>query len=856
MLVPIFNLKINHKVNPRMVTIGKYDGIHSSLTCATTAGKVLIHNPHNRGMKGGRMDITSDGDLNLLSVNQQVSAVSAGQLNPEKENDILTVGTQTNILAYDVENNSDLFYKDTADGSNCLVVGRLGTIPDPMAIVGGNCTLQGYDMEGNDIFWTVTGDNVCSLALVDFSSDGQNELVVGSEDFDIRVFKEDEILAEMTETEAITCLCPMMESRFGYTLANGTVGVYDRSSRYWRIKSKNQALAIHSFDLDSDGVTELITGWSNGKIDVRSDRTGEVIYKDTFNHPVAGIVQGDYRLDGSQQLICVSAEGEVKGYNPAPVEMRGNLMDANMEQETIRDLSLRKQNLMMELKNYDENTKAGAVAAAALATNAASRGYSSSSSGGIGGSGGMGAAGPGGMSGAGGGVGGAGGGMGGAGGGVGSAGGSMGGAGAGGGGPGGSIGGAGGAGGGMGGAGGGMGGTGGPGSVGGGGPGGQGGVGEGGGYGGGGGVGSVAARFSAERPFPPGEYDAQKMGVIPAATQLQTTLRVNTGEEGKPPHVELFIGTTNDTAIKAVLIFAEGIFEGESHVIHPASAQLSNSVKVSIQPPKDVPVDLHIKAFVGYKSSIQFHVFELTRQLPRFSMYTPIKNNPDQEPKSSCTFTVNDRVARVLLWINQNFLLQDDLTCEGSNLHFSFLSLRGSGPLVIKMESSGQVTLLTDDMDTAGDVIQNLANFLNMEDLQVTADFPAEMENLKEVLLKVDEYNIVRQKLTAEMADHSNLIRSMVVRAEDARLMGDMKNMRKGYMELFNMNRDLINGYKIRCGNHQELLASLKQVNQVIQKAGRLRVGRFKTQVVNGCRGAIKTNNVSSLFKIIKTGAS
>ena len=32
----------------------------------------------------------------------------------------------------------------------------------------------------------------------------------------------------------------------------------------------------------------------------------------------------------------------------------------------------------------------------------------------------------------------------------------------------------------------------------------------------------------------------------------------------------------------------------------------------------------------------------------------------------------------------------------------------------------------------------------------------------------------MRMKLTAEMADHSNLIRSLVVRAEDARLMGDM----------------------------------------------------------------------------------
>lgn len=47
--------------------------------------------------------------------------------------------------------------------------------------------------------------------------------------------------------------------------------------------------------------------------------------------------------------------------------------------------------------------------------------------------------------------------------------------------------------------------------------------------------------------------------------------------------------------------------------------------------------------------------------------------------------------------------------------------------------------------------------------------------------------------------------------------------MRRGYMELFDLNRDLINGYKVRCNNHQELLSCLKQVNQTIQKAGSLR---------------------------------
>ena len=47
--------------------------------------------------------------------------------------------------------------------------------------------------------------------------------------------------------------------------------------------------------------------------------------------------------------------------------------------------------------------------------------------------------------------------------------------------------------------------------------------------------------------------------------------------------------------------------------------------------------------------------------------------------------------------------------------------------------------------------------------------------------------------------------------------------MRKGYMELYDLNRDLINGYKIRSNNHQELLSCLKQVNVMIQRAGKLR---------------------------------
>lgn len=63
------------------------------------------------------------------------------------------------------------------DGGNAIAIGRLGEFGHPLALVGGNCSIHGFDAEGNDPFWTVTGDNVSSLALSDFDGDTINEVM-------------------------------------------------------------------------------------------------------------------------------------------------------------------------------------------------------------------------------------------------------------------------------------------------------------------------------------------------------------------------------------------------------------------------------------------------------------------------------------------------------------------------------------------------------------------------------------------------------------------------------------------------------------------------------------------------------
>lgn len=62
------------------------------------------------------------------------------------------------------------------------------------------------------------------------------QLVVGSDDYEIRIFKGDSLITEITETETITSLIPLQDNIFAYSLANGTIGIYERYNRIWRVK--------------------------------------------------------------------------------------------------------------------------------------------------------------------------------------------------------------------------------------------------------------------------------------------------------------------------------------------------------------------------------------------------------------------------------------------------------------------------------------------------------------------------------------------------------------------------------------------------------------------------------------------
>ena len=111
-----------------------------------------------------------------------------------------------------------MFDKEVSDGVSCLGFGTFVSIQAPMVVAGGNCSITGFDCAADERFWTVTGDNATSIQFMDWDDDGEEELLVGSDDFSIRVFKNEEMIFDIQEQSKIQYLKKVHKQIFAYSL--------------------------------------------------------------------------------------------------------------------------------------------------------------------------------------------------------------------------------------------------------------------------------------------------------------------------------------------------------------------------------------------------------------------------------------------------------------------------------------------------------------------------------------------------------------------------------------------------------------------------------------------------------------
>ena len=214
-LVPSFEFKLGSSISPGMVCAGRFDGTYTCLAAATPNGNVLLHDPR-----------AASGAVRTLSFGRTIrglSCITGAALEARKEQrndhqsssigdqsavdrDMLLLGGDTSAHVFDVHTNSDLFFKDVPDGACCCALGKLSTdsaVSEPMIVVGSNCSIQGFDFHGSECFWTVSGDSVTCIAFAYLDS---TLMLVGSKDSFVRVYSGEQLIHEISETSAPTCI--------------------------------------------------------------------------------------------------------------------------------------------------------------------------------------------------------------------------------------------------------------------------------------------------------------------------------------------------------------------------------------------------------------------------------------------------------------------------------------------------------------------------------------------------------------------------------------------------------------------------------------------------------------------------
>ena len=619
--------------------------------------------------------------------------------------DVLLVGSPTNLLAYgdlypDAERNSDLFDVEVRDGVFCMALGnmKINEVPTSIALVGGNCSVVGLNKKGEDVFWTVAGDNVSSLAFAHIESEDNSEILMGSEDYAIRIFRGEELIYDINESAKVTALMATKLGRYAYALDNGTLGLYNKTHRVWRAKTKNKVITLTAGDVNGDGQPEIVVGWSNGRFEVRSEAKGEPLYKKMVKEPISKVILDDLRLDGTQQTIICTESGKVIGLaqtqESAPQEIEAN---PDRAQELVEELSLKKQTLLNELNSLVQQPKRTKAAPA----------------------------------------------------------------------------------------------------------------------------------------------------VLPSNTQVNINLELS--EDNKETEVRAVC--SGKAVIRGFALFSDSVFETGSVFVHPDRA--SQELRYTVRNTKYVEADIEAVALVGAsEASSQYLVIERKLTLPKFCMFK--HTNSGSFPSPNVQFDLRDHPSKILSWAERRFLVDANS-----------LRLRPDGNLEMVFEGAetcvgircvmNRCAIHVNSMEVAGELVQDLAMFLGLHELESRAEFPEDIRNFLRLLKEVEDFSSARTQLTVNMAEAVQNVKSLIVRAEDSRILRNFSQFKKTYSQLQLVNSELIGEFQKRQSNHNELLSILKKVNQYIQRAGNLRFGQAKTRVIAALREAIKAKNASLLTSVSAT---
>ena len=663
----------------------------------------------------------------------------------KRKSDVLFIGCETSLMCYDIMENKTLFDREIPEGVLSMTCGKFSSFIEPLCLAGGNCNIVGVDINGEDKFWTVLGGNTICMALGDFNKDDKNELYVGTDDFTIRIYKDEEPILEINENTKIVIICPIEDNYFCYGLETGTVGLYKGNSKVWTKKEKGYCTSMDVRDFIGEDTIEALIGMSSGKIILLDANTGREILNFYVEHAVSKFFYGEFTLslrqinekekemnekkgenieeiEDKDQIICFTENGEVFGYyygekNYVPIDRAFIGKDKKVSQEDLNvyeRLIKEKNRLLDDLED-------------------------------------------------------------------------------------------------------------------------------------------LAVKESNKS-----KINSPKDGnSLPEGAKVEIDLESN--DEDKC--ADLILESSEGTIIKMVIIISEQIYQGETFVKYPKDE--TNKAIVQIKNKKDLHINLHIKVLIGTNSFLtDYQVLEYNKIIPKYCFYILLREESEYTSKldQGVSLEYNDTVNRFVLFLETSFNIpKSDLETfkkDDNNYRIRFRSLRSDKILEFNIKKGKKLNIMTDEIELCGNLVQDYALYLKEENLNTNIKYEKYAKSYEEIFNRIEILDNERNHFNINMSDIITNIKDLFVKAEDNRLIENIRGFRDYFRKIDVQNAQLLDEFEKRSDKYQQLLNDLKSVNEMIQLGSNLKCGTFKKAMVTECRKCIRNKDYKLLMRIISTGNS
>ena len=360
------------------------------------------------------------------------------------------------------------------------------------------------------------------------------------------------------------------------------------------------------------------------------------------------------------------------------------------------------------------------------------------------------------------------------------------------------------------------------------------------------------------------EMNSKEGNELPQGLKVDIDLESN----DKDKCADLTLEANNNAVIKTVIIMSEQIYQGETFVKYPKNE--TNKAVVQIKTKKDLHINLHIKVLLGINTLVDdYVVLEYNKIIPKYCFYILLREEDEYKSKLKQGISINfddridrinfdDRIDRLILFLEEKFNIPakefESYKSDELNFNVRFRSLRTDIILEINVRKGNKLSILTDEIELCGNLLQDLALFLKKEDLDTKIDYSIYGKSFEPIFKRIEELDNERNHLNINMTDIITNIKDLYVKAEDNRLIDNIKGFEDYFRKIDVQNAQLLDEFEKRSEKYQQLLNDLKSVNEMIQLSSNLKCGKFKKAMVSECRRCIRNKDYDLLMKIISNG--